>query len=276
MRERRRRGEIISFVFLFLFSASFILPLCFMLANSFKNNTEYLIAPLRLPHLPLDIQNLRAIFGQFGILRYYANTARVLAFAVITVVILSVMASYGYAKLRFRGRATSYLIIIGTMVIPPQITIIPTYVFFARTGLLNTYVSVVVVFVVFYLPNSILLMSAYFKSIPQEIIECADLEGSSYVRKLVTIIAPIGAPIIFTTAILNSLFIWNDFFIPLILLSRQEMQTIMVALAALEGRYNQNPPLQYAGMTLGALPAIVIFVVLQRFIVKGLSLGAIK
>lgn len=218
MKTHNRIGATISFLFLFLFAVSFIIPIVFVGLNSLKERTEYFITSFHLPRLPLHFQNIAAMIRQFGILRYYANTMQVLVASVCLVVVLSVMASYGYAKLNFRGKGVSYLLIIGTMVIPPQITLVPTYVIVAHTGLINSYLSVILVFGAFYLPNSILLMTAYFKTIPQDVIECADLEGCSYARKIVTIVTPLGAPIIWTTIILNSLFIWNDFFIPLILL----------------------------------------------------------
>jgi raffinose/stachyose/melibiose transport system permease protein len=189
---------------------------------------------------------------------------------------LGIVASYAFAKLRFRGKNLIYLLIISTMFIPVQATIIPLYVMFSKVRLVNTSWSVIFIYVGIFIPEVILLMTAGFRGIPDELIEAAKLDGAGYFDVIRYIIIPMGRPSIILCVIFYFIVTWNDLFTPLIMLQSMDKRTVMVALASLMSRYSGDPTYQFAGLVLAAIPAILVYALFQRYIVKGISLGATK
>jgi ABC-type glycerol-3-phosphate transport system permease component len=169
-----------------------------------------------------------------------------------------------------------YVAVLMTMFIPSQVTIIPLYVLFSKIGLVSTYWSVVLAYLALFLPECILLMTANFRSIIDELLEAAEIDGCSYLQKVWNVVLPMGRAAIFLSIIFYFIMSWNDLFTPMIFLQSMEKRTVMVALAALMGRYTGAPTLQFAGLLLSALPALVVYIIFQRHIIRGLSLGAIK
>ena len=162
------------------------------------------------------------------------------------------------------------------MFIPSQVTIIPVYILFGRLGIVDTYLSVILSYVVLYIPEAILLLTASIKAIPKAYFEAAEIDGCSYFRKVENVVIPMAKPAIFLTTIFYFIISWNDLFTPMILLQGMKNRTVMVALASLMGRYSGAPTFQFAGLLLGAIPAIIVYTFFQRQIVEGLLSGGIK
>jgi ABC-type glycerol-3-phosphate transport system permease component len=122
----------------------------------------------------------------------------------------------------------------------------------------------------------VMLMRAYFRSIPNELIEASEIDGCSYWQVIRHVIVPTGRAAVFLTIIFYFIVMWNDLFIPMVLLRKMDMRTVMVALAGLIARYTGDPPYQFAGLLLSAIPALPVYVIFQQYIIKGLTAGAIK
>jgi ABC-type glycerol-3-phosphate transport system permease component len=142
--------------------------------------------------------------------------------------------------------------------------------------LVSTYWSVIFIYTGMFLPEAILLMTSTFRGIPDEMLEAAVLDGAGYFGVLRYIIVPMGMPAIILTVIFYFIVTWNDLFTPMILLQNMDLRTVMVALAALISRYTGDPTLQFAGLVLAAIPAILVYIVFQQFIIKGISAGSTK
>jgi ABC-type glycerol-3-phosphate transport system permease component len=140
----------------------------------------------------------------------------------------------------------------------------------------STYWSVVLSYVALFLPECILLMTANFRGILGELLEAAEIDGCGYFQKVWNVVLPMGRAAIFLSIIFYFIMAWNDLFTPMIFLQSMEKRTVMVALAALMGRYTGAPTLQFAGLLLSAVPALAVYIVFQRQIIRGLSVGAIK
>ena len=169
-----------------------------------------------------------------------------------------------------------YLFIVATMFIPGQITMIPIYVLFSKIGLVNNFLSVILVYLANGLPGAIMLITANFRAIPGEMLESSRMDGAGYFKVIWYIVVPMGKAAIAINVVMSFIGYWNDLFTPTILLQNEDVKTVMVALASLMGRYVGDPPYQMAGIMLAMVPAILVYVVFQRFIVKGLVVGAIK
>jgi len=268
--------KLMVFIILSLIVISFIYPLYFMVINSFKTRTEYYINPFSLPKEGLQINNYTTMISQFGLLNLFKNTFIISIGTVMLLLIIGTLSSYVFAKVPFKGKMIVFFATLMTMFIPSQVTIIPLYVSFSKVRLVDTYFSVILAYLALFLPEAILLMTANFRSIPDELLEAAEMDGCSYLQKIRYVVIPMGRSAIFLVIIFYFIMSWNDLFTPMILLTKMEKRTVIVALAALMGRYSGSPTFQFAGLLLSAIPLLIVYFIFQRRIIQGMSLGAIK
>jgi raffinose/stachyose/melibiose transport system permease protein len=264
------------FVAMIMMTAAFLYPLFFMVINSFKTRTQYYTSPFSLPDSHLQLNNYLTMISQFKILNLFCNSFIVSGVSVIFLLFFGIFASYAFAKLQFRGQNFVYMAVIVTLFIPAQVTMIPMYVMFSKIKLVNTYWGVIFAYLAAYLPEVIMLMTSNFKSIPNEMIEAAEIDGCNYFNIVRNVIIPMGRPAIFLTIIFYFIMMWNDLFTPMILLQQMDVRTVMVALASLMSRYDGDPTFQFAGLMLSTIPALLIYMIFQNKIIKGMSAGAIK
>jgi ABC-type glycerol-3-phosphate transport system permease component len=275
MRRRKLKGILVSLL-LAVLTVSFLYPLYYMLINSLKTRTDFFTNQFSLPGAPLQFVNYTTMISQFRILNLFKNSFIISACTVVGLLIIGTFASYVFAKYRFKGRSVIYVAVLATMFIPSQVTIIPLYVLFSKIGLVSTYWSVVFAYLALFLPECILLMTANFRSIIDELLEAAEIDGCGYLQKVWNVVIPMGRAAVFLSIIFYFIMSWNDLFTPMIFLQSMEKRTVMVALAALMGRYTGAPTLQFAGLLLSAVPALIVYIIFQKNIIKGLSLGSIK
>jgi raffinose/stachyose/melibiose transport system permease protein len=276
MGSRVRLKGILIFLLLAVLTVTFLYPLYFMATNSLKTRTDYFTNQFNLPAAPLQFVNYTTMISQFRILNLFKNSFIVSSLTVVGLLIIGTFASYIFAKYQFKGRSVIYVAVLMTMFIPSQVTIIPLYVLFSKIGLINTYWSVILAYLALFLPECILLMTANFRPILDELLEAAEIDGCNYLQKVWNVVIPMGRAAIFLSIIFYFIMSWNDLFTPMIFLQSMEKRTVMVALATLMGRYTGAPTLQFAGLLLSAVPALVVYIIFQRHIIRGLSLGAIK
>lgn len=273
----QKLAKVLIFLTLVVLSISNLYPLAFMFLNSFRSRTDYLKNPFGLPDLKkLEWNNYVTMISQFKILNLFENTLIISTFTLIFLLVFGIVASYAFAKLDFKGKGFLYLLIISSMFVPVQVTIIPIYMLFSKLHLVNTYWSVILTYLGMFLSETILLMTAAFRGIPDEIIEAAELDGAGYFDTLRYVIIPMGRPAIVLCIIYYFIVTWNDLFTPMILLTDMDSRTVMVALASLISRYSGDPTLQFAGLFLAAIPAILVYAVFQRYIIKGIGEGSTR
>lgn len=272
----QKLANVLIFLTLLALSISNLYPLSYMFMNSIKSRTDYFINPFSVWGLKLTLENYLTMISQFKILNLFKNSFIISFFSIILLLCVGIFASYAFAKINFRGRNIIYLLVISTLFIPVQATIIPLYVLFSKVHLVNTYWSVIFMYVGMFLPEVILLMTSTFRGIPDEMIEAAKLDGAGYFDIIRYVIIPMGRPAIILCVIFYYIVTWNDLFTPMILLQSMDRRTVMVALAALLSRYSGDPTFQFAGLVLASIPAILVYALFQRYIIKGISMGATK
>lgn len=270
-------GRALIILILTVLAISFLYPIFYMFNNSLKNLTEYYVSPFALFNLSAPKwENFASMITQFKIIRLLRNSFIVSFFTVVILIAAGTLASYAFAKIRFPAHDAIYLSFLVTLFVPAQVTMIPMYINFAKVGLVNNWAGVVIANVAMFLPETVMLMTAQFKGIPNEIIEAATIDGCSFFGRLRNVVIPMGWPAISLTIIFFFINSWNDLFTPMIMLKSMDKRTVMVALNQLIGRFTGNPPFQFAGLVLAALPAIIVYIFLQKSIVNGMSMGAIK
>ena len=269
-------GRAVIFLVLLVLAISFLYPLYYMLINSLKSLSGYYVNPFGLPNEQLQWSNFATMISQFKILKLFGNSFIVSFFTVLGLVVMGTLASFSFAKVDFKGKDGLYLAILATLFVPAQVTMIPMYISFAKISLVDNYLGVIIAYWAMFLPETIMLMTANFKSIPNELLEAATIDGCGYFGRIRNVVMPMGWPAISLSIIFFFICSWNDLFTPMVLLKSMDKRTVMVALSSLIGRYTGDPPFQYAGLLMSAIPALAVYAIFQKSIVKGMSMGAIK
>ena len=249
-------------------------PLLWMVSVSFMAPGEASSFPP--PFLPesASLGNYRQLFAQTGMGRCFANSLFLATAATVLALLFNVTAGYAFAKLRFAGRERIFRVLLGALIIPAQVAMIPLFLLLKEMGLVNTYLGVLIpsmanVFGIF-------LVRQYTMSIPDELLEAARVDGAGELRVFVSIVLPTLGPILVTLAIFTFLGSWNDFLWPLIVLTDDDLHTLPVALASLSREHVQDNELMMAGSVVTVLPVLVLFLVLQRYYIQGLLAGSVK
>lgn len=249
-------------------------PLLWMVSVSFMSPGEASSVPPPLLPRQATLANYRALFDQAGMGRYFMNSLILATSATILSLTFNVMAGYAFAKLRFTGRERIIKVLLGALVIPGQVAMIPLFLLLKQLGLINSFIGVLVpslanVFGIF-------LVRQYVLSFPDELIEAARLDGAGELRIFRSIVLPVLRPILVTLAIFTFLGSWNDFLWPLIVLMDSDLYTLPVALASLSREHVQDTELMMAGSVLTIVPVLALFLLLQRYYIQGLLAGSIK
>ena len=255
-------------------SAIVLFPLLWMLSVSFMQHGEASTFPPPLWSAHPTLANYETLFARAGMGRYLANSLAIATAMTLLSLAFNLSAGYAFAKLLFAGRERLFQTLLGALLIPAQVAMIPLFLLMKWLHLVNSYGGVIVpgmagVF-------GIYLVRQYTRSIPDELLEAARIDGAGEWKIFLRIVLPLLKPIVVTLAIFTFLASWNDFMWPLIVLSDQHWQTAPVALAALSREHVQDNELMMAGSVVTIVPVLVLFLVLQRHYIQGLLLGSVK
>jgi multiple sugar transport system permease protein len=215
----------------------------------------------------------RQLFASESVLKYMTNSAIVSLTSTVLVIFLSCLAGFGFAKLSYPGSKLAFAVVVAAISVPSVSIILPNYLNLARLGGVNSYWAPVLLYVVGGIPFATILMTSYFRSIPDEVVESAVLDGAPYWRVFSSVMAPMAVPAMVTVGVLSFLGAWNDLLIGLLFLPDPSMRTISVGVAALEGVRASNIDLALTGSLLSALPPLMAFVLFQRYLVSGITAG---
>jgi len=272
-----RAGRIVLHLAMAAAAALFVAPVVWMVVMSFLPESEiFQPVPHWWPQHPTWSNYLELLkrAEEAPVERWFLNSAVVAAAGTSSYLLLSSMAAYAFARLSFPGRDMLFFIVLATLVIPGQVTIIPVFLILQKLGWFNTYWALVVpglsgVFGVF-------LLRQFFLTIPRELEEAAVMDGCSRAAIYRRIILPLGKPAIATLGIFSFLGAWNDFMLPLIAVNENEMRTLPVGLMIFLGRYTMQYGLVMAAAAVTTIPVIAMFLIFQRHIVRGVVLTGLK
>ncbi len=267
-RLRSKAGRPMIFVVLAAVSAALMYPFYFMLQTSFMSNSQY----LRGSGFSLDSWGV--LFRSVPVAQEILNSLILCACTIAATLALATPAGFALAKLTFRGERLVFLGIVGSMMIPLQSIIIPEYVNFARLHLINSYIGAILVYVAIGTPFSTFLMATYFRGLPDELTDAGLCDGLSYWGVFRRIALPLAGPALATVIVLRFIPVWNDFLIGLLFLQDPNLRPLTVGLGVLASSQLVNVPALMAGSLLSTIPAAVTYVVFQRYLVKGLTLGS--
>ena len=271
---QRRAGTVALHAALLVFGALSLIPLLWMVSASFMAQGEATTFPPALvPERP-TLVHYRDLFGRLALGRYALNSALVATVTTIGALAINASAGYAFAKLRFRGRDTTFRALAAGLAIPVQVAMLPLFLLIKSLGLVNNYGGVIIpglssIFGIF-------LVRQYALAIPDDLLDAARIDGASEFRVFRSIVVPTIQPVLATLALWTFLATWNDFMWPLIVLSDDRKYTLPVALAGLVGEHAQDVELMMAGAVITVLPVLVLFLMLQRYFVEGVTEGSVK
>lgn len=254
---------------------STIYPLFFTLNVALKTPQEYMLSRFALSLQPTWENFPRAwTYARLG--TYFWNSVITTTGAVILLGLVCSMAAYAIGTMRFRFRSALFFIILAGMMIPPQVVMVPLFRTVIDFNLLNKHIGLILVYTAFAIPFGTYMLTAYYANIPQEIFDAAKIDGASTWQIYAKIIIPLGKPALATQAIINTLFAWNDLLLPLLILQKRELRTVMVGVASLRGEHSADMPLLAAAILLGVLPVLLVFLLFQSRLTSGMTMGAVK
>jgi len=250
-------------------------PFVWMFLGSFKTQGELLrVPPTWLPEAPTT-QNYDDLFSKANFPRYFLNSAVVALAVTAGNVIFCSMVGYALAKLRFRGRTGLFILVMGTLMVPGVVTFVPLFVLVTNAGLANSYPGLILPFLVS--PFGVFLMRQFFSGLPDDLMDAGRVDGTSELGIFARIMLPLTKPALATLAILTFLGSWNNFLWPLVIAQTEDKYTLPVALALYStGQNAQNFGLLMAGAVVVVVPVLVIFLVFQRHVTRGIAMTGFK
>lgn len=266
---------IIRYIILILISVVFVFPLYWMFTGSVKPQLSLWAMPPEWFPKEIIWNHYEALFKNNPTLRWMFNSIFTGLVSVFFMLLFCSMAGYAYAKKKFPGRNLIFFIVIATMMMPNQVTLVPLYILITDLNLLDTYWGLILPVIGY--PFGVFLIRQFIKYIPDEILQAAKVDGAGEIRIFVQMIIPLILPALGALAIFAFLFVWNDYMWQLIVLQSDEMKTLPLGVSGLirEGD-SVNYGLAMAGGTVAALPLIIFFLIFQRGFVRGITLGSEK
>jgi ABC-type glycerol-3-phosphate transport system permease component len=265
-RFRRRVTAGVIFGIMILVAVVMFFPFWYMGDNSFRSEGQF------VQQSGHSLAGWTSLFQTLPVVHELVNSTIVCAAAIVIILVVATTAGFAFAKLRYRGSGLIFLLIVAAMMVPLQSIIIPEYVNLARLNLMGSYTGAVLVYAALGAPFATFLMATYYRGISDELIEAAVMDGLSYERTFLQLALPLSLPAIATVTVLQFIQIWDDLLVGYLFLPTND-RTITVGLAVLSsGRTTGIPPLM-AGSLVSAIPAIIVYLIFQRYLVRGLTLG---
>ena len=260
---------------LLLFAALALLPAYFMIVNAFKTRAQYSAGKLGLPLEP-TLTSLGGALAGGELYRWLLNSFLITMGSVLVSTALAALAAYPLSLMRWRLGPFVLGLLIALLVVPPIVLIVPIFEIVVDLRQLNTFHTVIVIYAGIMLPFSTFLLCSFFSTIPPMLLEAARIDGAGTWRIFREIVLPLSGSALTTVVIVQSLWVWNEVLIAVVFLQDQGLRTLMVGLTIFNSRYRVNVPVVMAGMLWATVPMITLYLLGQRFFIRGLTAGAVK
>ncbi|MBT5795553.1 MAG: carbohydrate ABC transporter permease [Candidatus Marinimicrobia bacterium] len=262
-------------IFLGVNALIMLYPILVMVISGFKTNYEIYNRPFSLPN-SFNLDNFIVIWTETDVPAYFLNSVIVTTLSVVFLLVMGTMAAYALARYNFKGNLMLYLFFLSGLMLPLRLAIIPLFIQLKALGLIDTLFGLIAIYTAMGLPSTVFILTGFLKTLPSELEDSARIDGASEARILVQIMLPLIMPALVIAGIYNAVPIWNDFFFPLIFIHDPQWKTLAQGLTMFFGEYSINYGVLYAGLTLAALPIVVIFIIQSKQFIAGMTAGAIK
>lgn len=265
----RVRWQVPLYVLVSLYCLYAVYPIVWMIGSALKSIVEMLTKPFQLPAEPQWGNFVEA--WQRGVSSYLLNSLFVTSVSVFGILLISGLAAYALARLKFPGRGAFFLLLVTGYAIPIQTVLVPLYELLREAHLLNNYLGLILPYVAFGVPFSIFLLYAFFLEFPGEIEEAARLDGCSELQILWRIVTPLSLPAFASVAIFQGVAIWNEFVLALIIINSEARKTLPLGLQTFQGQYATDWPNLLAAVVMATLPILILYIVMQKQFIRSLA-----
>lgn len=263
--------KILLWSFLIGLAVIVIYPLLWMVGNGFKTNAELFGNPFALP-VEWKWTNYVDAWNQ-GVSNYLVTSVLVTLSSTITTVFISAWAAYGLSRVEIPFSRFWTGMILGGLMLAPPVALVPLVRMFQALGLYDTFWALMILYTAFRIPFTTFLIRSYMLDLPAEVDEAAEMDGASRWTTFWRIILPMCTPILISAVILHVLFAWNEYIFAMVLTSGTGVQTLPIGLTSLMSRFGTDFPVVFAGMVIAAVPVIIIFLLSQRYFIRGVADG---
>lgn len=272
---RNLMKKIRGYTFLVLLGVLFLTPFYWMLATALKTEAQlFELPPVWVPN-PLAFENFSQVFKEVPFGNFIINSFTLVAWNVVGQVISTILVAYGFSRFRFPGRNFLFMVLLATLMIPKQVTLVPQFILFAKLGWVNTYLPLILP-AFGGSPYLIFLVRQYLLSIPFDLDEAATIDGASRWQILWRVIFPLAMPALILVMVFTFVDVWNDFMGPLIYLNDPKKFTVTLGLSFFRGAKDTSWQLLMAGSLMAMIPPVVLFLIAQRRLLGGISATGIK
>lgn len=267
-------GRVLLYVVLIVIGVTMLVPFLWMISTSLKEQYDAVkIPPVWIPPEP-RFDNYVKLFTEQPMLQFMLNTVKIVAFVVFGQLFFSSLAAYSFARIKFQGRTVMFFFYIATLMVPGQVTMIPTYLMFAKAGLTDTHIALILP--AFFSAFGVFLLRQFFLSLPRELEEAAEIDGCNPFATYWKIMLPLVVPAMLTLGVFTLMNTWNDYMGPLIYLTTPEKYTMTLGIAFFKGIYTSQWNLVMAGSVVSLVPILVAYLCAQKYFVEGIAFSGVK
>lgn len=250
-------------------------PIVIMVFSAFKTTPQIFQSPFSIPDFT-QVANFVKIWTQTNFLRYLLNSFAVTGASMVLILTLGTMAAYAIGRYEFKGSTFILMFFLAGLTLPLKLAIIPLFILMRDLSILNNQLSLIFVYTAMGLPSTVFIMTGFIRTLPNELEDAARMDGASEARIMWAIMLPLVRPAMVIAAIQNVVPIWNDFFFPLVFIQNDDLKTLPQGLTTFMGEYTTDWGVLFSGLTLSAAPIIIIYILLSKQFIAGMTSGAVK
>lgn len=275
MDKKNKQSGLVKTLVLSFILLLYLLPFILVIVNAFKSTTAFLENPLALPRA-VDFDNFARAFEKMNFMRGLLNTVAITGASVLLIALFSSMSAYLMVRKDWKINKVMFIFMVSAMIIPFQALMVPLVRIYGSLGILNSQATLVYMYLGFGAPMAVFIYHGFIKGVPLEIEEAAMIDGCTQLGTFFQIVFPLVKPITFTVIILDVLWIWNDFLLPSLVLIKPAQRTLPLSTFYFFGTYTVDYGLLMAGLLMTILPVLIIYLFLQKYIIRGVMQGSIK
>ncbi len=275
MKDKRKMIYFLRYVILIIGSIVILYPFSILFITAFKTQKEYLMSAVSLPE-HWSLSNFKEVFESTNIFLSFFNSVIIMVAALVIQIFCGALTAYALTKMKFKKAGKYTILFLLPMIIPIQSLVIPLYLIYTKIGLLDTRTGLVIIYAATGLPLVIFMLTSFMKTIPIQISESAKVEGAGEFIIFSRLVLPLLKPVVATITVISGLSIWNDFFMPMIMISDPDKKTLPLKIYDFMGQYTSNWPLICVCILLVIIPILVLYCFMQRYIIDGVVAGSVK
>jgi len=275
LRRRIRPGRVALELGVVLLCLAWLSPFYLLVVNTFKTMPEISASPIKLPESPrLDAYSRAWKEARLG--EYYKNSLIIASVSVVVSVGVASLAAYAFSRMRFPGKQALFFFLLAGVMLPLQVVLVPLYRLLSGLDMLSSYRGMIALYVAFTIPFGVFILTGFYRSVPVEIEEAAHIDGCSWFQAYWRIAIPLAAPGLVTMVILEFIWFWNEYLVALTFIQKEAMRTVMLGVMVMANTFQLDFSKLTAGIVVSVLPPILVYIFFQKYLIRGLTAGALK